>query len=178
MITEQRYARIGITVIVTATAAIWSLLGWQALHDGVPAHHILHRADMPAISNWWGALLIPVLTWFLVRRMKPRAITRPKLVLASFAAGALVGTAQAVTFFTGHEAITSNIVLSVFVLALFLPIYRAECVLGFILAMSVPFGAVLPTAFAMVISVAGLVLYRGARLVLEFGRRRGAAVPR
>jgi hypothetical protein len=126
---------------------------------------------MPAISNWWGALLIPVLTWFLVRRMKPRAITRPKLVVASFAAGALVGTAQAVTFFTGHEAITSNIVLSLFVLALFVPIYRAECVLGFTLAMTAPFGAVLPTAFAAVMSAAGFVLYRGPRFVMRAAKR-------
>jgi hypothetical protein len=115
---------------IVATLAICSLLGWQALHGGVPAHHLLHRADLPAVSNWWGALLIPVLTWFLLGRMKPRAITRPKLVLLAFAAGDLVGTAQAITFFTGHEAITSNIVLSLFVVALFVPIYRAECVLG------------------------------------------------
>jgi len=171
MLAEQRYARIAIAGIVFVTAGIWSLLGWQALHGGVPAHHILHRADMPAISNWWGALLIPLLTWYLVRRMKPRATRRPKLVLASFAAGALVGTAQAVTFFTGHEAITSNIVLSLFVLALFVPIYRAECVLGFILAMTVPFGAVLPTAFAAVMATAGVILYRATRLV--FTRSRG-----
>lgn len=178
MITERQFARIGVAIVVVATLAIWSLLGWQALHGGVPAHHILHRADMPAISNWWGALLIPILTWFLIRRMKPRAMTRPKLVLASFAAGALVGTAQAVTFFTGHEAITSNIVLALFPLALFVPIYRAECVLGFVLAMTVPFGAVLPTAFTAVMSVAGLVLYRSTRLVYKFGRRRGAAASR
>jgi hypothetical protein len=166
VLTEQRYARLGIAVILTVTAAIWSLLGWQAFHGGVPAHHILHRADMPAISNWWGALLIPVLTWFLIRRIKPRAMTNPKLVFLAFAAGALVGAAQAITFFTGHEAITSDIVLSLFVLALFLPIYRAECVLGFILAMTAPFGALLPTAFAAVMAMAGVILYRGVRLAL------------
>jgi hypothetical protein len=171
VIDEQNYARIRAAITISATLGIGSLLGWQALHGGVPAHHILHRADMPAISNWWGALIIPVLTWFLLGRMKPRATTRPKLVLISFAAGALVGTAQAITFFTGHEAITSNIVLSLFALALFVPIYRAECVLGIILAMTVPFGAVLPTAFAAVMATTGVILYRGVRLIVTAVRR-------
>ncbi|HEX3584205.1 MAG TPA: hypothetical protein VH087_20745 [Thermoanaerobaculia bacterium] len=160
MTIDERYARIRIAITVVTTLMIWSLLAWQALHAGVPAHHILNRRDMAAISNWWGALLIPALTWFLLGRIKPRATTRPKLVLLSFAAGALVGTAQAVTFFTGHEAITSNIVLSLFAVALFLPIYRAECVLGFVLAMTAPFGAVLPTVFATVMAAAGVILYR------------------
>lgn len=171
MTADERFARIRIAITLVATLAIGALLGWQALHGGVPAHHVLHRADMPAISNWWGALVIPLLTWFLLGRTKPRATTRPKLVLFSFAAGALVGAAQAITFFTGHEAITSNIVLSLFVLALFVPIYRAECVLGFILAMTVPFGAVLPTIFATVMAMAGIVLYRGTRFV--FSRTAG-----
>ena len=167
---HEHFARIRVAITLFATLAIGALLGWQSFHRGVPAHHILNRADMPAISNWWGALLIPVLTWFLLSRMKPRAISRPKLVLLAFAAGALVGTAQAITFFTGHEAITSNIVLSLFGVALFLPVYRAESVLGFILAMTVPFGAVLPTAFATVMSAAGVILYRGARLILSTQR--------
>jgi hypothetical protein len=165
MLTDQNYARIRAAITAVVTLAIWSLLGWQALHRGVPAHHLLNRADLPTISNWWGALIIPALTWFLLGRMKPRATTRPKLVLLALAAGVLVGTAQAVTFFTGHQAITSDIVLSLFVLALFLPIYRAECVLGFVLAMAVPFGAVLPTVFAAVTSAIGVVIYRGIRLV-------------
>ena len=105
MTADERFARIRIAITLLATLAIGALLGWQALHGGVPAHHVLHRADMPAISNWWGALVIPALTWFLLGRTKPRATTRPKLVLFSFAAGALVGAAQAITFFTGHEGI-------------------------------------------------------------------------
>lgn len=126
MVTEHHFARLHAAITLFVTLAIWSLLGWQSFHDGVPVHHILRRADMPGISNWWGALIIPVLTWFLLGRMKPRALTPPKRVLLAFVAGALVGTAQAITFFTGHEAITSNIVLSLFALALFVPIYRAE----------------------------------------------------
>lgn len=171
MLTEHHFARIRLATTVIVTLAIWSLLAWQALHGGVPAHHVLHRADMPAISNWWGALLIPVLTWFLLGRSKPRAIARPKLTLLASAAGALVGAAQAITFFTGHEAITSNIVLSLFAVALFLPIYRAECVLGFILAMTVPFGTVLPTVFAAVMSAVGVISYRGVQFLVRTLRK-------
>ena len=54
------------------TIAIWSLLAWNHYHGGVPSHHILHREDLPAISNWWGGLLLPLLTWFLLYRIQKR----------------------------------------------------------------------------------------------------------
>ena len=53
--------RIGLAVLVTL--AIWSVLIWQHFHDGVPAHHLLQNPDLPRMSNWFGGLLLPVLTW-------------------------------------------------------------------------------------------------------------------
>ena len=60
-----------IQITLTAAAAIYiaGLLSWQHLHGGVVSHHILHRSDMPAISNWWGALILPLLTWVLAGRI-------------------------------------------------------------------------------------------------------------
>jgi hypothetical protein len=39
----------------------------------VPSHHILANKDLPTISNGWGALLLPLLTWFLLYRIQKRA---------------------------------------------------------------------------------------------------------
>ena len=48
-----------------------------------------------------------------------------------------------------------------FLLAVFFPIYRAECVLGFVLGMTPGVGSVLPLVFAVVIAGAGWVVHRG-----------------
>ena len=62
--------RILITGIVTLL--ILGLLLWQNFHGGVPSHHILNRADLPEISNWWGGLVLPILTWVLLRKIEKR----------------------------------------------------------------------------------------------------------
>lgn len=54
------------------TIAIWSLLIWEHYHGGVPSHHILAREDLPEFSNWWGGLLLPLLSFFLLYRIKKR----------------------------------------------------------------------------------------------------------
>jgi hypothetical protein len=45
-ITEHQFARLHTAITLFVTLGIWSLLDWQSFHDGVPAHHILHRADI------------------------------------------------------------------------------------------------------------------------------------
>jgi len=51
------------------------------------------------------------------------------------------------------------------------PIYRAECDLGFVLAMTPAFGAMHPLAFAAVMADGGVVMFHGLRLgLLAHGR--------
>lgn len=143
-------------MILTALAFVFELahLGWEHTHGGVVAHHILNRADLPAISNWWGALLIPVLTWYLVghihRRLSQRGANK-RAVIAGFLASLAYGAALALAFTTNQEVVT-YLFLGLFIVSLLAPAYRAECVLGFVLGMSFTFGAVLPTIIAVVIA--------------------------
>lgn len=156
-------------ITLTAVALLLELahLGWEHLHGGVPAHHLLNRADLPAISNWWGALVIPALTWFLVGRIQLR-LARPRadspgqshrlpLVLTGFLCSLAYGAGLALAFTIGAETV-SYLFLGVFAISLFVPTYRAEYVLGFVLGMTFTFGAVLPTAIASVVALfSGLV---------------------
>lgn len=149
--------------ILTACALLAELahLGWEHLHGGVAAHHLLNRADMPAISNWWGLLLVPAITWFLVGRIQRRMSMQsrtfasehriPPAVLAGFV-GALAWGAALALAFTMKYAGVSYIFLGLFAISVFVPTYRAEYVLGFVLGMTFTFGAVLPTIVAMVIA--------------------------
>ena len=68
----QRTTNIRIPLTITVTILIFALLIWQHFHGGVPSHHILHQADLPSISNWWGGLLLPVLTWVLSDKIQNR----------------------------------------------------------------------------------------------------------
>jgi hypothetical protein len=53
-------------------------LAWEHFHGGVKSHHLFHRSDLPAISNWWGALVLPGLAWFLLGRILSRTVWPPE----------------------------------------------------------------------------------------------------
>jgi hypothetical protein len=146
-------------------------LAWEHFHGGIRSHHVLNRENLPAISNAWGALWLPALTWSLIGRIQSRLAlshsttstelrTSPKM-LSGFSAALLFGLSLAVAFTNGNEAIASYLFLGMFLLALLLPVYRAECVLGFVLAMTFTFGAVLPTLIACVISIISATVHLG-----------------
>jgi len=167
--------RIGLTVL--ATLSIWSLLIWQHFHDGVPAHHLFQNPDFPRMSNWFGGLLLPVLTWGLLGFSRRRVMAtdsglRP--VIIGLVGGLVFGVAMSVTFFGGYQSITSYLFFGLLPLALLLPVYRPECLLGFILGMSTAFGAVLPTLFGFIMALVTFVIHRfvGLPLMRLTGMRR------
>jgi hypothetical protein len=155
------------------TVAIWSLLAWDYYHGGVPSHHILHREDLPAISNWWGGLLLPLLAWFLLYRIqkrlmrynteKSKVLEYPVDVIYGFTAALVFGILLSVFFTLDYSNISGYMLIGLFLLAPFFSIYRAECVLGFVIGMTFTFGAVLPTAFGAIFASIGAILYRYVR---------------
>lgn len=153
-----------ITLAAIALVAELLHLAWEYFHGGVVAHHLLNRADMPAISNWWGIVLVPVLTWFLVGRIARRlagqeggAMRVPPTVWAGFAGALAYGALLALSFKLKFGD-TGIIFLGIFALSLIIPTYRAEYVLGFVLGMAFVFGAILPTIVASVVAtIAALV---------------------
>lgn len=133
-------------------------LAWEYFHGGVVAHHFLARADMPSVSNWWGLLLIPALTWFLAGRIGRRlerqpggAVQVPPAVWAGFIGALGYGAALALAFSFQFDGI-GTIFLGIFALSLVFPTYRAEYVLGFVLGMAFTFGAILPTFIATIVA--------------------------
>ena len=69
---EKQLSQFTVYFVGFVTITIWSLLIWQYLNEGIPSHHLLQRADLPEISNWWGAILLPALSWGLLVRIKKR----------------------------------------------------------------------------------------------------------
>lgn len=142
-------------------------LAWEHFNGGVVSHNILNRPDLPAISNWWGLFLLPALTWFLLGRVQRRIALQsegkeprfPVSVVIGFLGALLLGGLLATSFANGYGEVTSYLFRGLLLLALVLPVYRAECVFGFILGMTFTFGAILPTAVASVIAAASAFVH-------------------
>ena len=149
--------------LITALVALAELghLAWQVFHGGIERHHLLNQAELPAISNAWGAVLLPLLAWFLAGRLLRRATTtRAAKTLAAAACGALVaGIALSLAFVSGDADAPAYVLLGVILVGLVLPIYRSEYVLGFVLGMSITFGPILPALVATVIAAVSAVAH-------------------
>ncbi len=71
----------------------------------------------------------------------------PRPLVGATGGGALLfGIVLSASFTYDYENVASVMFRGMFLLALLLPVYRAECLLGFVLGMTFTFGAVLPTA--------------------------------
>jgi len=164
------------------------MLAWEFTHGGVPAHHLLDDASMPALSNWWGLLVVPLLVWFLVGRIQRRGATQVEtgsrerfrtLIQVRFGAALLWGAALALAFSLGSPAV-NWIFFGAFAAALVVPVWRAEYLLGFALGMTFTFGAVLPVLVACVIAACSFVVHLAWGTVLRLargGRAPGAGLP-
>ena len=175
---EQQAKRIRIYLTVAVLLAEIGHLAWEHFHGGIPSHHFLNRADMPAVSNAWGLLLLPAISWFLggiaLRRSiataaavtinvpggQAEAAGLARGVFVGFFAGLLFGASLAATFSLGYQDVTSILFFGMLLLALVFRVYRAECVLGFVLGMTFTFGAILPALVASVTAVISAVAHR------------------
>jgi hypothetical protein len=173
-VTERLNNRVLITFLVGL--CIWGLLIWQHFHDGVPSHHLLNRADMPAISNWWGAILLPLLTWFLMARTGlPKGETSLTAALCGFIAAFGYGVLFSVAFVEGYESILNVMLPGLLFIALFIPIYRPKYVLGMVFGMTYTFGVFLPTVFVVIFAVLSFIIFNYIRPIpfYVFGKLSG-----
>lgn len=156
------YRLLGVYALAAGAVAALLFVGWEHTHGGVRSHHLLNRADLPAISNWWGLLVLPVLGLLageVVRRRAGRSAPPiPRALMAALGA-MLAGALLSLAFISGNESISGLILLGVFASGLLLPIYRAEYLFGFVLGMAPTFGAVLPTLVGLVVGAVSAVFH-------------------
>ena len=179
---DLRKLRIILSVIISIL--ILGLLLWDSFHGGVPSHHILDQKNLPAISNWWSGILLPILTWILLGRIKSRIENQPKIdsqykseltrVLVKFSIGLVFGIILSVSFLNNYKPFLDNVLYLLLILSLIVPIFFSEFILGFVLGMTYTFGAILPTAFILIIAAFGFVIYRFIRpLIMKLTKKFG-----
>ncbi|HLK29223.1 MAG TPA: hypothetical protein VKT28_11650 [Puia sp.] len=180
--------RIRLIITVVISVLIFSLLIWDYFHGGVPRHHLLNQKNLPAISNWWGAILLPVLSWILLSRIKSRIEKQTtsdsqyqllvKNILMRFAIGLIFAMLLSFSFVNDYKPFLDNVLYIILVLSFFIPIFFSEFMLGFILGMSYTFGAILPTAFILIIAAIGFIIYKFIRSfilkLIRMSRKRSA----
>lgn len=163
----------------TAVAALFvaTLLLWEYVHGGVGGHHVLQKESLPFISNWWGLLLLPALTWILWGRIEKRTSDQsivsglPRTVLL-LVLGLACGVLISVSFLNHYNFFLDNVLYILLTISLIFPIYYSEFILGFGVGMVNTFGVVLPTTFILTIALVGFVIYRLIRMpILKFSQR-------
>lgn len=157
-------------LVVVVTLAEAAHLVWEHGHGGIRAHHLLNNANLPAISNGWGMLLLPLLAWAAATDVTRRGISL-RWVAAGVAAAAAIGLAVVALFLTHRDSLAGDLLLAVIVLGCVLPLYRPHLLLGFVLAMTWTFGAVLPTLVGLVIAAISAVANAMWRLLRGYWRR-------
>ena len=151
------------------TFATWCLLIWDHFHGGVPSHHLLHRKELPAISNWWSGVLIPFVSWFLLyrlqkrvlanRRARPQVSKLPLNIIYRFVVPLCYGAIISLLFTLKVAAIPGYMMLGLLLIAFFYPVYLSECMLGFIIGMTLTFGAFISIAVTFIFSICGWLIY-------------------
>ena len=160
--------RIIFTAVVTILMVLHLL--WDFFHDGVPNHHILHRQDLPSISNWWGAIILPLITWFLLYRIQTRIgksvglQSKNSLISIGYRIlGALVfGLIISFSFSIGSE-LPSYMMIAAILIAFFIPLYLSEFLLGYILGTAFTFGVIIPLAGGSILALISLFIYKVLR---------------
>jgi hypothetical protein len=137
--------RANFTSIVTLAAL--AHLAWEYFNDGIRSHHFLGDPQFPAMHNAWGVLILPLLAWIASGALEKRGPSRP--VVIGFMGALTFGAALAFSFFMGWMTAATALFFSAFLLSLLFPVYRGECILGFVLGMTITFGPFIPTAFAI-----------------------------
>lgn len=154
---------------------------WEHFNGGVLTHHLLQQKDLPGISNWWGLIWLPALTWILLSRIESRKSRlkagQSKRVFHTglFLAGLILGVLLAVCFRLDIKIVLDNFPYLLLLLSLLIPIFYAEFIGGFVLAVTPSFGPILPTLFILVIAGLAFLVYRFirplfARLILRPGK--------
>lgn len=141
-------------------------LAFEHFTGGVQSHHLLARADLPSVSNWFGLLVLPALGGLVALRARAHAASArwagvPRSMWAALVGAAIYGAVLAISFEQGASSLTNATFLGLFVLALVLPVYRVECLAGFVIGMTITFGPVLPLLIASIVALVSLIIRRG-----------------
>jgi len=174
--TQKTFSKLTLLFTLFITISILGFLSWEHFHGGVSGHNLLKRKDLPFISNWWGIILIPLVTFFSLKRVEKRLDFKTgvsnqvfiKQHLLPFLTAILYAILIVVFSSTGNSTLSYSMFLLLFLVALFIPIYRSEYFLGFIIGLTYTFGGALPVIIAIVLATILFLIFNYIRPIFIF----------
>lgn len=166
-----RKNKILFTIIVSILMVFF--LAWDHFHGGVPTHYILHNDDYPGFSNWWGIITIPLVTWgllSLISRNQKKQEGYSSFMIYGFIGHIVYAAILSYLFIIGSD-IPGYMALGHIALSFFIPIYRPECLLGYILGMTFVFGSVLPLLFGAILWTLFTITYKLPRYIIAYTKK-------
>ena len=160
--TDKQFKKLKYYVIAITILFVVGFLLWEHLNGGIVNHHLMHHSDYPSISNWWGLLILPFLAWFSTVRIEKRVSLQPsdapvrakilRFVLFGFFCMLVLSLVQSLSVIFGYGNVAMYLSLGLVVVGLFLPIYKAECIFGYVFGSIVFSGAIIPLIGILVIA--------------------------
>lgn len=145
-------------------------LVFEHFHGGVVTHYFLQDDSIPGISNWWGLLTFPLATWIVLLSIEKRKASSPQkieqvstIIYRLFSAvlfGVLVSY-----LFSIESSVLDYLMLSLFAISLFIPLYFGEYLLGFTIGTMHVFGANIPLIGGVVLILILFLLYTIPRFI-------------
>ncbi|WP_108803640.1 hypothetical protein [Aquimarina sp. Aq107] len=160
--------------IIIVTLLVGLHIFWEYhYNNGVTTHHLLAREDLPGISNWWGLLSIPLISWILISLSKwlhnKDSITYSlSKITKGFIGGLVFGILIALLWELRLENILQYAIWTPIILAFFIPIYLPGNLLGFILGLTFTFGGILPIGIGLVLIIISFVIWTIFRKWIPF----------
>lgn len=146
---------------------------WEYFNGGVVSHHLLAREDLPAFSNWWGLLTVPLLFWIAIsiinRRQENEVISKSKFhenesaVFRRFLLALAFGILLSLLWEFNFRSILQYLILFPILVAFLMPVHLPEYLMGFVLGMVFTFGGILPILFGVILMLLCLIINKLVR---------------
>tara|TARA_R110002126_G_scaffold19675_6_gene73891 strand:+ start:606 stop:1145 length:540 start_codon:yes stop_codon:yes gene_type:complete len=146
---------------------------FEHFHGGVVTHYLLQDDSLPGLSNWLGLITLPIVVWVTLLRIDKRKGSSEhnerngSVILYRFITSVLFGVLVSYLF-SIESSFLDYMMLSLFVLSLFIPLYFGEFLVGFTVGTMYVFGANIPIIGGLVLLLILFVLYRLPRFVYRF----------
>lgn len=165
----SKYQRLLITSLFTV--GMIAILLWEHYNGGISTHYLLQDDTMPGVSNLWGLAIIPIFTWIVsgfVRienqseeKKGNRATILRGIALMGF--GVLVSF---VFYLNPEGALPLYLTIGLLALSFFLPVYKAECLLGYVAGTLFMFGAFIPVIAGIILWSVFFIAYKGTKKII------------
>ncbi len=143
---------------------------WDYTHGGVPVHHILADENMPGVSNWWGCITIPILSWLLLSLTQKRIqkIPHQSNSIVGFVTSICLGIFISILWEIRMENLIPYVICFPVVFSVIKRVHYPEYLLGFILGLVYTFGGILPLAIGAFLYIMSFLVWNLFKKVIPF----------